>query len=163
MGPHTQQLVTAYLTHLPARQSAPATLQAPIDGRNRFCRLVPAGRQPHLSQALASTTAEDLEAWLRRALRTPGARNLVEVLIRTATYANDPSRLSAGAGLRQLKALYVDCGTLDQYNLLYGARRLHRLLEQRGIAHIYEEFKDDHSSTDYRLDRSLPLLAQALS
>jgi phytoene dehydrogenase-like protein len=56
-----------------------------------------------------------LEAWLRRALRTPGARNLVEVFIRTATYANDPSRLSAGAGLRQLRAalggaLYVHGG-----------------------------------------------------
>jgi enterochelin esterase-like enzyme len=76
----------------------------------------------------------------------------------------DPLQLAVekGAGLRQLKALYIDCGTLDQYNLLYGARRLHRLLEQRGIAHTYEEFKDDHSSTDYRLDRSLPLLARAL-
>lgn len=76
----------------------------------------------------------------------------------------DPVHLAAekGLGLKQLKALYFDCGTLDQYNLVYGARRLHRLLEQRGIAHIYEEFKDDHSSTDYRLDRSLPLLGRAL-
>jgi len=39
---------------------------------------------------------------------------------------------------------------------------LHRQLEQRGIAHIYEEFKDDHSGIDYRLDRSLPLLVKAL-
>jgi hypothetical protein len=28
--------------------------------------------------------------------------------------------------------------------------------------HIYEEFKDDHSGIDYRLDRSLPLLVKAL-
>jgi hypothetical protein len=77
----------------------------------------------------------------------------------------DPLQLAVerGAGLRKLRALFIDCGTLDQYNLLYGARRLHRLLEQRGIAHTYEEFKDDHSSLDYRLDRSLPLLARALS
>jgi hypothetical protein len=27
---------------------------------------------------------------------------------------------------------------------------------------VYEEFKDDHSSIDYRLDRSLPFLANAL-
>jgi enterochelin esterase-like enzyme len=76
----------------------------------------------------------------------------------------DPLQLAVehGAGLRKLKALYIDCGTLDQYNLLYGARRLHRLLEQRGIAHVYEEFKDDHSSIDYRLDRSLPELVKAL-
>lgn len=77
----------------------------------------------------------------------------------------DPLYLAVekGAGLKQLKVLFFDCGTQDQYNLVYGARRLHRLLEQRGIAHIYEEFKDDHSSIDYRLDRSLPVLAQALN
>ncbi len=76
----------------------------------------------------------------------------------------DPVNLAVekGANLRKLKALYIDCGTLDQYNLVYGARRLHRLLEQRGIAHVYEEFRDDHSSIDYRLDRSLPALARAL-
>ncbi|MES2604360.1 MAG: alpha/beta hydrolase-fold protein [Pseudomonadota bacterium] len=76
----------------------------------------------------------------------------------------DPLRLAEehGAGLKQLKALFIDCGTFDQYNLLYGARRLHRQLEQRGIKHVYEEFKDDHSSIDYRLDRSLPVLVKAL-
>lgn len=76
----------------------------------------------------------------------------------------DPVNLAVdkGAGLCKLKALHIDCGTLDQYNLVYGARRLHRLLEQRGIAHTYEEFRDDHSGIDYRLDRSLPLLARAL-
>ncbi len=77
----------------------------------------------------------------------------------------DPVNIAVdkGAGLRKLKALFIDCGSLDQYNLVYGARRLHRLLEQRGIGHVYEEFKDDHSSLDYRLDRSLPLLAKALN
>lgn len=77
----------------------------------------------------------------------------------------DPLKLAEehGTGLKQLRALFIDCGTFDQYNLLYGARRLHRQLEQRNIVHVYEEFKDDHSSIDYRLDRSLPLLAKALS
>jgi enterochelin esterase-like enzyme len=76
----------------------------------------------------------------------------------------DPLTVAAekGSGLRRMKLLYVDCGTVDQYNLVYGARRLNRLLEQQGINHVYEEFKDDHSSIDYRLDRSLPLLVQAL-
>ncbi len=76
----------------------------------------------------------------------------------------DPLRLAEehGADLRKLKALFIDCGVFDQYNLLYGARRLHRQLAQRGIVHTYEEFRDDHSSIDYRLDRSLPLLAKAL-
>jgi hypothetical protein len=76
----------------------------------------------------------------------------------------DPLRIAAerGGALRTLKALFIDCGTQDQYNLLYGARRLHHLLEQQRIQHVYEEFKDDHSSIDYRLDRSLPFLANAL-
>jgi enterochelin esterase-like enzyme len=68
-----------------------------------------------------------------------------------------------GPGLAKLKALYIDCGTVDQYNLLYGARRLHRLLTQQGVAHRYEEFPDNHSSVDYRMDISLPFLARALA
>jgi hypothetical protein len=32
-----------------------------------------------------------------------------------------------------------------------------------GIAHLYEEFADNHSGVDYRMDESLPFLAQALS
>ncbi|MDT8398414.1 MAG: alpha/beta hydrolase-fold protein [Pseudomonadales bacterium] len=77
----------------------------------------------------------------------------------------DPIRIAAekAAGLKGLKALYIDCGTEDQYNLLYGARRLHRLLEQQGVAHSYTEFKDNHSGIDYRMDQSLPLLGRALT
>ena len=67
-----------------------------------------------------------------------------------------------GAGLKRLKAFYIDCGDIDQYNLVYGARRLHRRLDSLGVPHIYEEFPDDHSSVDYRLDVSLPVLVRAL-
>ena len=70
---------------------------------------------------------------------------------------------SAAAGLRGLKGLWIDCGSRDQYNLVYGARRLHRLLETQGITHVYEEFADDHTAVDYRMDRSLPFLAKALA
>jgi S-formylglutathione hydrolase FrmB len=65
--------------------------------------------------------------------------------------------------LKKLKALYIDCGDIDQYNLVYGARRMHNLLDARGVPHTYEEFPDNHSSVDYRMDKSLPLLAKALS
>jgi phytoene dehydrogenase-like protein len=63
-------------------------------------------------QPLEGLTLTD---WLTRSLHSPAARQLVEVSIRTAAYANDPDRLSAGAGLRQLKAgfsgaLYVHGG-----------------------------------------------------
>lgn len=76
----------------------------------------------------------------------------------------DPINIAAerGAGLRQLKALFIDCGTQDQYNLAFGARRMHRLLVQKNIPHVYEEFADDHSGIDYRMDRSLPVLVNAL-
>ena len=67
------------------------------------------------------------------------------------------------AGLKALKALYIDCGNLDQYNLVYGARRMHLALTAAGVAHTYQEFADDHSSVDYRMDESLPLLAKALA
>ena len=65
--------------------------------------------------------------------------------------------------LRRLKALYIDCGVNDQFNLLYGARRFVRRLSELGVAHRYEEFPDNHSGVDYRMDESLPFLAQALS
>ena len=65
--------------------------------------------------------------------------------------------------LRRLKALYIDCGEHDQFNLLYGARRFVRRLNELGIAHRYEEFSDNHSGVDYRMDESLPFLAAALS
>ncbi|NIA68981.1 enterochelin esterase [Pelagibius litoralis] len=65
--------------------------------------------------------------------------------------------------LKKLKALWIDCGDVDQYQLVYGARRLHRKLKAAGVDHVYEEFADDHSAVDYRMDRSLPFLAKALS
>ena len=68
-----------------------------------------------------------------------------------------------GPGLKALKGLYIDCGDIDQYNLVYGARRMHKALDRLGVAHVYEEFPDNHSSVDYRMDISLPFLAKALS
>ena len=62
-----------------------------------------------------------------------------------------------------MKALYIDCGDVDQYNLVYGARRMHKRLADLGVAHVYEEFDDDHSAVDYRMDVSLPILAKALA
>jgi len=65
--------------------------------------------------------------------------------------------------LRSLKLLYIDCGAVDQYNLVYGSRVLHRRLGELGVAHVYQEFPDDHTQVDYRMDTSLPMLARALS
>jgi enterochelin esterase-like enzyme len=65
--------------------------------------------------------------------------------------------------LKSLKCLYIDCGSKDQYHLQYGARMLKQRLEAAGIVHHYEEFDDDHSAVDYRMDVSLPMLAEAIS
>ena len=77
----------------------------------------------------------------------------------------DPLTLAAERAddLKKLKCVYIDCGDIDQFDLVYGARRLTRLLTARGIPHTYEEFPDNHSGVDYRMDVSLPLLAKALS
>jgi len=77
---------------------------------------------------------------------------------------HDPVNLvdEYGDNLRDLDIVFIDCGDKDQYHMLYGARTLHQQLEEMEIDHIYEEFSDNHSSIDYRLDRSLPLLIEAL-
>ena len=66
------------------------------------------------------------------------------------------------ANLKSMKGLWLECGYVDQYNLVYGARRLHSKLEASGVAHIYEEFPDNHSSIDYRMDVCLPYLVRSL-
>ncbi|WP_153769308.1 alpha/beta hydrolase-fold protein [Labrenzia sp. CE80] len=64
--------------------------------------------------------------------------------------------------LKSLKGLWIECGNVDQYNLVHGARRLTRKLHAADVPHVYEEFDDNHSSIDYRMDKCLPYLANAL-
>jgi S-formylglutathione hydrolase FrmB len=79
--------------------------------------------------------------------------------------AHDPVRLVAryAANLRRLRGIYIDCGWRDQYHIHYGTRQLSRRLAAAGIEHRYEEFDDDHSDVDYRMDVSLPYLYRALA
>jgi S-formylglutathione hydrolase FrmB len=79
--------------------------------------------------------------------------------------AHDPVvKLQAQSdALRGMKGLYIDCGAADQFNLVYGARRFTRRLAELGIDHRYEEFDDNHTAVDYRMDESLPFLAKALA
>jgi enterochelin esterase-like enzyme len=81
-----------------------------------------------------------------------------------AWLAHDPIHLVGRykANLRSLAGLWIDCGWRDQYHLHYGARILSKQLAKHGVAHVYEEFDDNHSSIDYRLDASLPFLYKAL-
>jgi len=65
--------------------------------------------------------------------------------------------------LRQLRLLYLDCGSRDEFNLHFGARLMSQRLKARGIAHEYEEFDDGHMSIQYRYNVSLPKLARTLA
>ena len=64
--------------------------------------------------------------------------------------------------LRSLRGIYIDCGWRDQYHIHYGSRILSARLSAAGIRHRYEEFDDNHSDVDYRMDVSLPFLYRAL-
>jgi len=85
------------------------------------------------------------------------------VWARWQTY--DPLRLAADhiEALRSLKALYFDCGVYDEYNLFLGARRLHRLLDEHGVDHIYQEFSGGHRNINWRYDVSLPIISRAIA
>lgn len=81
--------------------------------------------------------------------------------------AHDPltlvERPECRASLHALKALYIDCGSRDQYFIHYGTRALVQRLEQAEIPHRHEEFDDNHSNIDYRMDHSLPYLYEAVA
>jgi S-formylglutathione hydrolase FrmB len=66
------------------------------------------------------------------------------------------------ANLRSLRGIYIDCGWRDQFYIHYGSRILSRRLAEARIRHTYQEFDDDHSDVDYRMDVSLPFLYRAL-
>jgi len=121
----------------------------------------------HILMILAQAASFDPDPSAAYGVRLPVTLDTCEVI--PERWANwmtwDPLSLveQHGLGLKALKALYIDCGDVDQYNLVYGARRMHKCLTAMGVPHVYEEFADDHTAVDYRMDISLPILARALS
>ena len=115
--------------------------------------------------AMAATYDPDADSFL--GIRLPVTPDTCEIIPEywENWLAWDPLNLvkDHGGKLNSLRALFIDCGTMDQYNLIHGARRLHKKLKQLGVHHHYEEFADDHSGIDYRMDHSLPYLARAIS
>lgn len=65
--------------------------------------------------------------------------------------------------LKQMKLIYIDCGTRDEFNLIWGARMLHSKLENLGIKHFYEEFDGGHMNTGFRYDISLQKIYSTFS
>lgn len=66
------------------------------------------------------------------------------------------------SALRKLKWLYIECGTSDEYGLLYGTRQLSGKLRQLGIRHHYEEFDGGHRNTQHRYEHLLKLLTKKM-
>lgn len=127
----------------------------------------PSNHDVHVLMMLAMAASYDPDPDAYMGIRLPVDLHTCERIDqRWQNYLNwDPLELvkKHGTGLKKLKGLYIDCGDLDQYNLVYGARRMHKYLQTIDVPHQYHEFPDNHSSVDYRMDISLPFLAKTLS
>lgn len=64
--------------------------------------------------------------------------------------------------LRRSRLIYFDCGTHDEYNILYGSRRLSQELSDADIDHQFETFDGGHGSIGPRYEVSIPRMAKAL-
>ena len=77
-----------------------------------------------------------------------------------ACFAGSVVALQAG------KAGQVRSGGVAGVPAVHAPQRLQALagadVSEAGIRHVYEEFDDDHSDVDYRMDVSLPFLYRAL-
>ncbi len=119
-----------------------------------------------MTLAMAATYDPDPDAY--KGVRLPvDLRTCVLDPTRWAEWlAHDPVHIiedpAAQENLRSLRGLYIDCGDKDQYHIHFGTRQLVDRLDALGIPHLYEEFEDNHSSIDYRMDVSLPFLYDAL-
>jgi S-formylglutathione hydrolase FrmB len=77
---------------------------------------------------------------------------------------NDPLVQAKTVDPKAVPALYMDCGAEDRYGLASGHRELHRILDERGIAHEFELPPGDHGYefVRVRLEKSLRFLGNAL-
>tara|TARA_B100002003_G_scaffold250559_1_gene290404 strand:+ start:6010 stop:7035 length:1026 start_codon:yes stop_codon:yes gene_type:complete len=127
-----------------------------------------AGSDMHLLMNLAMAATYDPDPEQPYGVRLPVTDTTCEII--EERWANwlawDPVRMiertDVQENLRSLQGLYIDCGSSDQYKLVFGARQLVRRLEALNIVHQYEEFADNHSSVDYRMDVSLPFLYEMI-
>ncbi|NRA65245.1 MAG: esterase [Pseudobacteriovorax sp.] len=127
------------------------------------------GREVHVLMLLgmAATYSPDLGVPLGYQLPIDLRSGVIEEELWQNWRKNDPVHMLKSHNnlqrLSQLSALYIECGTRDQYNLLYGARQFSDHLNVANVEHHYFEFDDNHSGTSYRYDVSLPLILAALT
>jgi len=66
------------------------------------------------------------------------------------------------SSLKSLNLLYFDCGSFDEYNLVYGARIFSNRLKERDIPHRFEEFEGGHRNIRHRYDISFQAISEAI-
>lgn len=66
-------------------------------------------------------------------------------------------------GLGGLRALFLDAGRRDEYNLQLATRQLKARLDGHGIACTHEEFDGGHGNSAYRYERSFAVVTAALA
>lgn len=126
------------------------------------------GGDMHVLMMLAMAASYDADPAAPFGVRLPVTEDTCELIDERWQnwLAWDPVQMieatEAQHNLKSLKGLFIDCGARDQYNLVYGARQLNKKLQLLGIDHRYEEFPDNHSTIDYRMDVSLPYLYNAI-
>jgi S-formylglutathione hydrolase FrmB len=78
---------------------------------------------------------------------------------------NDPLAWARKVDPKAAPELFVDCGAEDRYGLASGHRELHRILDERGVAHAFELPPGDHGYefVRARLEKSLLFLGGALT
>ena len=81
--------------------------------------------------------------------------------------AHDPIRMVDApphrAALAQMRAIYLDAGRGDEYNLQLATRQLASKLARHAIPHTHEEFDGGHFNTSHRYERSLAVVTAALA
>lgn len=81
--------------------------------------------------------------------------------------AHDPVTLldhpDYATALRNMRLVYLDCGTRDEYALHYGARIFCQKLTALNIHFTHQEFEGGHRHTQHRYDISLTAIADVLA
>lgn len=78
--------------------------------------------------------------------------------------ANDPLELAKTVDVKDLPALYLDCGSEDRYGLSAGNKTLHETLEARKVPHGFGLYPGDHGYEYVRsvFPKSLAFLKEKL-